>query len=223
MNISLSGQNLQPQTLSKCCGLLRTEPRWVRSSLFRLHPAGKRLRLSIKQHEIVTLLCGLGQTTCKEDLSLQMDRSAAISCPVAAASSPSAVRVSHLPAVDNFLVAYQFQENNPCCAEKTAVQRLTAAGAPAGSAVAISFDTDMTGMNVYLGDLAVDASGKALVILYSDRWGLYGAWIEEATQSVTATLLAEYDTVSYARRPAVAFGAGARPLCRSVGADPRLE
>ena len=128
---------------------------------------------------------------------------------VSAVSSPSAVRVSYLPAVDNFLVAYQFQENDPCCVQKTAVQRLTAAGVPAGSAIAISFDTDMTGMNVYLGDLAVDASGKALVTLYSDRWGLYGAWIEEATQSVTATLLAEYDTVSYARRPAVAFGAGA--------------
>ncbi|MFM7172644.1 MAG: S8 family serine peptidase, partial [Caldilinea sp.] len=128
---------------------------------------------------------------------------------VSAVSSPSAVRVSYLPAVDNFLVAYQYQENSPCCStQKVAVQRLTAAGVPAGSAIEISLDTGMTGMNAYLGDLAVDASGKALVTLHSDLWGLYGAWIEAGVQSQTATLLAEYDTASYARRPAVAFGAG---------------
>jgi hypothetical protein len=80
----------------------------------------------------------------------------------------------------------------------------------------------MTGMNVYLGDLAVDASGKALVILYSDRWGLYGAWIEEATQSVTATLLAEYDTVLCPSASCCVW-CRCKPLCRSVGADPRLE
>ena len=121
----------------------------------------------------------------------------------------AAVRVSYLPAVDNFLVAYQFQENNPCCAQKVAVQRLTTAGVPTGSAIAVSLDTGM-GMSAYLGDMAVDASGKALVTLHSDSWGyrLYGAWIEAATQAVTATVLAEYDTASYARRPAVAFGAG---------------
>ena len=109
----------------------------------------------------------------------------------------AAVRVSYLPAVDNFLVAYQFQENNPCCAQKVAVQRLTTAGVPTGSAIAVSLDTGM-GMSAYLGDMAVDASGKALVTLHSDSWGyrLYGAWIEAATQAVTATVLAEYDTAS---------------------------